>query len=589
MSMQRVASPGPDDRNGAIFAQVDTDVGYYQRVLRFGWHAILGGLVLGLLVGTAVWATLPRTYSASASVLVTTTGVQETAAVGSRTSAGDVNLDTEAQIVTSADVIGRVLESTGETFQARTIADQVSVRVPPNTTVLDITVEASTPSRARDGASAFADSYLANRAAVAQASLQQQRDAYQIQIDATQASYDALGNGQGSRNSAARIRLNAQIADLSAAQSASASVVVSPGRVINAADLPTAPASPDLLQTVASIAALGLLCGLIISLYSQRARPKLRDASDVRRELDLPLLADVRTSRTDRPRPIPDAHSLQAAAFSQLQRNLERRQADRVILAATSSDSTAVLVGFNLAWQYARVGTAVRLVLEDAGTRTGSKKAGRPAASGDTRPIVDEARTSAQPTRAVSEIRASVTVIDMVGSLDRMEELDTDFDGITIICILESSVLLQFVAAPGDLAVIVVRRTRDRAPAVRIRRQLIEACDVTVTGVVLHPAYKGEIPMMSDSDLRPTTPGAGSATPQRADAAAADSMTVARTSTTTATSVGRTSNPSLERRASQQRRAGSLPQTRPVLSLPSLSRRSRFVVREQPHLAQDDG
>ena len=102
-----------------------SDAGFYVRVLRRGWRLILAGALIGLLAGAALFIAAPRTYAATASVLVTDTGASQTTAVGERTTGGDVNLDTEAQLLKSADVIDRVLDTTGDTFSASTIANHV--------------------------------------------------------------------------------------------------------------------------------------------------------------------------------------------------------------------------------------------------------------------------------------------------------------------------------------------------------------------------------------------------------------------------------------------------------------------------------
>ncbi|GGO75245.1 hypothetical protein [Nocardioides deserti] len=72
-----------------------------------------------------------------------------------------VNLETEAQLVrsdTMGDLVGRALDE-----DSRTLLGDLSVSVPPNTQLLEITAEGATADRAGLRAQAFAETYLAFR------------------------------------------------------------------------------------------------------------------------------------------------------------------------------------------------------------------------------------------------------------------------------------------------------------------------------------------------------------------------------------------------------------------------------------------
>src|SRR5690349_4572858 len=125
------------------------------------WWLVLALVALGVLGAAQFTRMEPKVYESSASVLVQPIGV-DTNVVGGRTK-GDINLDTEAQLVHSTAVAtdaGTLLRSTQRPQQ---LARRVSVEVPPNTSVLVITYSGPSPQAAQSGAHAFAEAYLANR------------------------------------------------------------------------------------------------------------------------------------------------------------------------------------------------------------------------------------------------------------------------------------------------------------------------------------------------------------------------------------------------------------------------------------------
>src|SRR5690349_2641706 len=86
--------------------KVDFELADYTTVIRGRWRIVAGATALGLIAGLAHYEIAPRTYTASAVVSVQLTGASPGDPVAfSRTSgAGGVNLDTEANLVTSGTV-----------------------------------------------------------------------------------------------------------------------------------------------------------------------------------------------------------------------------------------------------------------------------------------------------------------------------------------------------------------------------------------------------------------------------------------------------------------------------------------------------
>src|SRR4051794_40876188 len=138
------------------------DASDYLGMVRRHWWIVLAFVLAGVLGATAGARTQPKEYEATASVLVLALGSQDANASNGRTT-GNINLDTEAQLVTSTDVATAAGQLLKVTTPASTLAAAVQVSVPPNTTVLDISYDAPTAAQAQAGAHAFAAAYLAAR------------------------------------------------------------------------------------------------------------------------------------------------------------------------------------------------------------------------------------------------------------------------------------------------------------------------------------------------------------------------------------------------------------------------------------------
>src|SRR5829696_6390876 len=139
--------------------------------------------MFGLALAAVYLLVVPKTYIATASVIVNPIGgTGDNAVDGARTNSL-INLDTEAQLVTSQAVSAEAKVRLQTPEIVGQLVQHVSVAVPPNTNVLRISFTGSTPDEARDGASAYARGYLTNRLNRADNILQQQARALNQQIN----------------------------------------------------------------------------------------------------------------------------------------------------------------------------------------------------------------------------------------------------------------------------------------------------------------------------------------------------------------------------------------------------------------------
>jgi capsular polysaccharide biosynthesis protein len=292
------SSGGPDQ-----FEPVD-----YLGVLRRRWWVWIGVTILCVLGALAYLKLAPKTYSASASVYVTPTaaGQGNNQLANSRTSGAAVNLDTEAVVVKSGQVAQIAAKALNSPLSPGALAAQVTVAVPPNSEVLQISCSAGKPLAAADCAQAFAKAYLQNRDTQAAQSISAQLKALQSKIASLQktaaglsAQIASLPSNAPSRASAQTdlnadnselTQLSNQVAALTAASAANSGGSVITNAVPPAASNPTTPKKKIVLP---SGAVAGLVIGLALAFLADRRDKRIRGAHDVERVLGLPTMLTV--------------------------------------------------------------------------------------------------------------------------------------------------------------------------------------------------------------------------------------------------------------------------------------------------------
>ena len=234
-------------------------------MVRRHWWIVALLTVFGVVAAYEVTARQPKVYESSTSVLVQPTGAgQDTNVSGGRTK-GEINLDTEAQLVRSTAVAtGAAKLLRVESVPPDTLAAKVSVEVPANTSVLVITFKAPGAREAQAGSHAFAEAYLRNREDTAANDLAQQIatvDGKIKQLNAALAPINARLAGLRSDSSerpnleSQRSAITSQVNTLSARLNQLVTTTVSAGKIIRDANLPERPSKPVLPLNLGSGAA----------------------------------------------------------------------------------------------------------------------------------------------------------------------------------------------------------------------------------------------------------------------------------------------------------------------------------------------
>ncbi|GHE41032.1 hypothetical protein GCM10017673_49170 [Streptosporangium violaceochromogenes] len=262
----------------------------YISPLRRRWPAVLLLLATGTAGGGALLWAVPPSYTASAQVLVTPTGLQEQTNQVTNRQREPLNLDTEAQIARSALVSGKAAQA------LKTPPGPVEVSVPPNTSVLELSYTAPDPATAAAGANAYAQAYLTTRGEAATRALNVQLKALLSKLRQVNASLSTVVTGlpglaKGTAERAMALQrqnvLGRQVYHLTIRYDALKTVAVTPGSVISPAVVPATPGSPSPPLYLGSGLMTGLLAGAGLAwLGDRRARRKTPGA---RRINGLPL------------------------------------------------------------------------------------------------------------------------------------------------------------------------------------------------------------------------------------------------------------------------------------------------------------
>ncbi|WP_444961234.1 lipopolysaccharide biosynthesis protein [Nocardiopsis sp. M1B1] len=272
----------------------------YTALLRRRWRFVGAGVLGGLALASAAAVGLPAAYTSVSAVQVQPSGMAEFTGERSGRLAGDVNLDTEAQVLLSDRVSSAVAEALAEEGGAAPsvtdLRERVDVSVPPNSSVLEISYSAGSPEAARAGAQAYADAYLELRRERIDELIDSHLEALRGEQEAR---YEALAEAAGESadpGADARVEaLRAEITELGNGISPLSALAetVEPGSVITPAGLPERASSPMPALWLIGGGALGLLTGLLAAVVRDRLDPGLHDAEETGRIGAVPVLLDL--------------------------------------------------------------------------------------------------------------------------------------------------------------------------------------------------------------------------------------------------------------------------------------------------------
>lgn len=250
-------------------------------------HLLLLGIVTFITTALAVTVGFLQgtSYTATTSVLVTPLEGNPYSPEGR----GDdlINLETEAQLVTT-DTVAKLAAGQLPGSDPARLRAKVSVSVPPNTQVLNISYTDQSARGARDGAQAFANAYLQHREqrakAVTDGQMAKLREQAQRVERALQQATRQLSGANATERAFLNQRITAytnQLGVIDEQINTIASTPIDPGQIITPAGLPKSSGHMMLLIYGAAGLVAGLVLGTGLALVRTRLDKRLRDAESV--------------------------------------------------------------------------------------------------------------------------------------------------------------------------------------------------------------------------------------------------------------------------------------------------------------------
>lgn len=352
--------------------------GDYLEVLRRRWWIVLVLAIVGLLAAGAYVKVAPKVYTGTAQVQVNPTASNTSGVAGGRTSSGTIDMDSEAQIVQSASVAAAAEHSLNNGLTAAQLGKKVSVAVPANSDILQISCNAPSAVAAATCANAVASAFLQNQNAAATA-----QNATQLKVLQTQVT--ALGQ--------AAARLSAKITSLPSNSTQRATDQVnlrsdnsqlstlskevgqlkgeansSAGTIISSAVPASTPTSPKALLLLPSGLVTGLIIGLIAAFLIDRRDKRIHGARDIERYLDLPVMLSVAAKKHGTQPSLVGPRSRTGQAFAELSHGTSAALGEGnhvLVVAGTSAGPGGGVTAANLAAALARTHSEVALVCAD--------------------------------------------------------------------------------------------------------------------------------------------------------------------------------------------------------------------------------
>ncbi|MCZ2836026.1 YveK family protein [Modestobacter sp. VKM Ac-2985] len=163
MTTDTAAPPLPRYRHEAPDSMQLRDV---LRVIRRSWLVIVAAVVAGLLAGWLVTVFLPERYETETKILVDPVisvpadGAAPADSLSQASALVADRLETYAALAQTPAVLDPAIDETGADVASTELVDSVSAEVLPQTSIINITVEASTPTNAAELANAIAASLI---------------------------------------------------------------------------------------------------------------------------------------------------------------------------------------------------------------------------------------------------------------------------------------------------------------------------------------------------------------------------------------------------------------------------------------------
>jgi len=363
------------------------DIRQYLDVIRRRAWVIVAAIVACALAAAAVSFSQPKLYESSARVLIS--AQQDISGTGNALS--DPNqlqnqMQTQVQIAESPDVEAQANQALGSDVDE---LESIAASGVTNTRVMQITATSQSPQVAQKAANTYAEAYLkagqqtavdriisiGQTVATKQQQLRDQMTAIDTKLIARPKPDPATITSLNNQKAAFQTQLDSLQRQYDTAQ-AGALVKEAAATTLNAAELPTAPASPNPKRNIALAIVLGALIGVGVALLWERLDDRVRSATQVALWFPklsnlgtIPRVRDWKNRDEAKNTTMLDPRSQTAEAYRGLRTSIEFLALDRElkvieVTSATAGEGKSTTVA-NLATALAWAGKKVVVVSAD--------------------------------------------------------------------------------------------------------------------------------------------------------------------------------------------------------------------------------
>ncbi len=271
------------------------------QALRRFWVVVLVLTLLAAGAAAAYASTRAKVYASSARILLRpSVGNPFNPETGGSGQQVTIAMQTEAALVDS----GPVLALVNKTLTPDTNAKAITVTVPANTQTVLITAEGATPAQAQAAAQKVAESYLAYRKSLTEATSKARVDQLNKQISSVNSSLARAAKAATTDTKNADLSrqlqvLTERLISLQNSLADAQSINSDPGTMVTPASLPTSPSGLDPKLVIVAGAVVGLFAGVAAALWLGRQDKRIHARSSAS-VAGLPVLAVFGSQRQDR-------------------------------------------------------------------------------------------------------------------------------------------------------------------------------------------------------------------------------------------------------------------------------------------------
>jgi capsular polysaccharide biosynthesis protein/cellulose biosynthesis protein BcsQ len=264
--------------------------------LKRHWRLLAAITVLSALGAAGLAHSRGPSYTSAATVLIRPLpGNALSTSTATSNQSTTVAMETEANLVTSLAVTERV--NTALKTDVAPGNPNITAMVPTNSQIVRISAVARNAVRAQKLAETYATAFLDYRSDLATATQKAQLDKLNAQAAAIETALKTASAQAAAKNPPAdaliKVRLySSNLASVLAEIGQVEAVTTVPGNIVTPAAAPAAPSGPSDKVLIAAAAAIGLIIGLGIAIWRERADDRIRSKSEPT-ILGVPVLARI--------------------------------------------------------------------------------------------------------------------------------------------------------------------------------------------------------------------------------------------------------------------------------------------------------